>query len=68
MEQKSQNTDIFDSYIRGIDDQELKGILLKLKNEVRKPDASWEIVKKTLHSIWNKDKEAFINVIPLILK
>jgi hypothetical protein len=68
MKQKSQNIDIFDSYIRGIDDQELKGILLKLKNEVRKPDVSWEIIKKILHSIWNKDKEAFINVIPMILK
>jgi hypothetical protein len=68
MEQKIQNTDLFDNYLHGINDQELKGILLKLKNEVRKPDASWELVRKILHSLWNKNKETLIDIIPLILK
>ena len=51
MEQKSQDIDELDSYIREVNDQELKGVLLKLKNELRKPGASWEIVRKTLYSL-----------------
>ena len=68
MEQKSQDIDELDSYIRGVNDQELKGVLLKLKNELRKPGASWEIVRKTLYSLWNKNKDTFLDIIPLILK
>ncbi len=68
MEQERQDIDPLDSYIRGVNDQELKGILLKLKNEVRKPGASWEIVRKILHSLWIKNKETFIYILPLILK
>jgi hypothetical protein len=58
----------FDAYIRNIEDQELKGILLKLKNEMKKPDAPWETIKKILQSLLDKDKEVFEEVIPLILK
>ncbi|HEY7535117.1 MAG TPA: hypothetical protein VH878_04150 [Thermodesulfobacteriota bacterium] len=68
VEQNSQDIDVFDNYIRGIDDQELKGILLKLKNESRKPGASWEQVRKTLQALWNKNKEMLIDIVPLILK
>jgi len=31
-----------DSYIRKMEDQELKGLMLKLKNELRRPEATWE--------------------------
>jgi hypothetical protein len=58
----------FDAYIRSIEDQELKGILLKLKNEMRKPDVPWETIKKILRSLMDKDKEVFKEVAPLILK
>ncbi len=58
----------FDAYIRSIEDQELKGILLKLKNEMRKPDVPWETIKKILQSLMDKDKEVLKEVIPLILK
>lgn len=68
MEQKGQDIDELDSYIRGVNDQELKGVLLKLKNELRKPGASWEILRKTLYSLWNKNKDALIEILPFILK
>lgn len=68
MEQKGRDLDELDSYIRGVNDQELKGVLLKLKNELRKPGASWEIARKTLYSLWNKNKDALIEILPFILK
>ncbi len=58
----------FDEYIRRVEDQELKGILLKLKNEMRRPGASWESVRVIMTSLWNKKKEALIEVLSLILK
>jgi len=59
-------TDIetFDTYIRKVENQEIKGILLKLKNEIRKPDVTWESVKSILISLKQKDtiitKEIFL--------
>lgn len=58
----------FDEYIRRVEDQELKGILLKLKNEMRRPGASWESIRVIMASLWNKKKEALIEVLSLILK
>jgi hypothetical protein len=60
----SSDIETFDSYIRKVENQEIKGILLKLKNEIRKPDASWEAVKNVLISLKQKDtiitKEIFL--------
>jgi hypothetical protein len=67
-EQKGQEGEMFDAYIRKIEDQELKGILLKLKNEMRRSNASWESVRTVLASLWNKKREALIEILPLILK
>ncbi|MCK5709362.1 MAG: hypothetical protein KAI07_02380 [Deltaproteobacteria bacterium] len=54
----------FDTYIRKIDNQVIKGLLLKLKNEIRKPDVTWETVKNILSSLEQKDtvitKEIFL--------
>ncbi|MCK5392033.1 MAG: hypothetical protein KAJ31_06365 [Deltaproteobacteria bacterium] len=54
----------FDTYIRKIDNQVIKGLLLKLKNEIRKPDVTWETVKNILISLEQKDtvitKEIFL--------
>ena len=54
----------FDTYIRKIDNQEIKGLLLKLKNEIRKDDVTWETVKNILISLEQKDtvttKEIFL--------
>jgi hypothetical protein len=65
---KHQHFDTLDSYIRSIDDQELKGTLLKLKNEMRKPDAPWETVKALLQSLLSKHRETLVQILPLVLK
>ncbi|HSE84173.1 MAG TPA: hypothetical protein VLB01_06470 [Thermodesulfobacteriota bacterium] len=65
---KDQDNETLDSYIRKVRDQEIKGILLKLKNEIRKPDASWETVESLLTSLRNKDKEVHAEVLPFISK
>lgn len=65
---KSQNDETLDSYIRKVADQELKGILLKLKNEIRKPDASWETIESLLSSLRNKNKEVHAEILPFISK
>jgi len=63
-----ESSETLDSYIRKVEDQELKGLLLKLKNELRKPDASWDAVKSILESLYRKNSEAFGEVAPLIIK
>jgi hypothetical protein len=57
-----------DSYIKRMQDQELKGLLLKLKNELRKEDASWEGVRSILASLHTKDSGVFSEVAPLIIR
>jgi hypothetical protein len=57
-----------DSYIKRMQDQELKGLLLKLKNELRKEDASWEGVRSILESLYRKNSGVFSEVAPLIIK
>ncbi|MEW6143771.1 MAG: hypothetical protein AB1598_02020 [Thermodesulfobacteriota bacterium] len=57
-----------DSYIKRMEDQELKGLLLKLKNELRKEDASWEGVRSILESLHRKNSGVFSEVAPLIIK
>ncbi len=63
-----ENGETLDSYIRKIEDQELKGLLLKLKNEIRKPDASWDGVRSILDSLKRKNSGVFTEVAPLVLK
>ena len=65
---KHHSFDTLDTYIRNVEDQELKGTLLKLKNEMRKPDAPWETVKTLLQSLLNKHRETLMEILPLILK
>lgn len=55
-------------YIKNINDQELKVLLLKLKNEAHKTDATWEQIKEILRSLSNKNNKALTEVIPLLLK
>ncbi len=63
------NPDIetLDTYIRKVENQEIKGILLKLKNEIRKSDVTWESVKNILISLEQKDsksaKEIFLTLL-----
>jgi len=64
----NQDVETLDTYIRKIEDQELKGVLLKLKNEMRKPDASWEAVRTILSYLLNKNRKTLVEILPLILK
>lgn len=56
-----------DSYIKGIKDQNLKGLLLKLKNEIRKEENSWDEIKNVLKKISNYDTDTFYSVVDLII-
>ncbi len=55
-----------DSYIRKMEDQELKGLLLKLKNELRKPEVAWDPIKQILTTIRQKNSAAFTEISDLI--
>jgi len=58
----------FDTYIRTVENQEVKGILLKLKNEMRKPDITWEAVKTILISLEKKDPEITKEILLLLIQ
>ena len=66
-ENKNNKNDSFSTFIAGLKNQEIKILLLKLKNESKKPDVSWEQVKKILKNIGDKDEKMLKDVIPLIL-
>jgi len=61
-------TETLDTYIRKVENQEIKGILLKLKNEMRKPDVSWESVKTILVSVEEKDPIILKELFSLLIK
>ena len=63
-----ENGETLDSYIRKTEDQELKGLLLKLKNGIRKPDVSWDSVRSVLESLHRKNSRVFNEVVPLVIK
>jgi hypothetical protein len=57
-----------DTYIRKVENQEIKGILLKLKNEMRKPDVTWESVKTILGSVEQKNPIILKEIFSLLIK
>ena len=61
-------TETLDTYIRKVENQEIKGILLKLKNEMRKPDVTWESVKTILVSVEEKDPIILKELFSLLIK
>lgn len=61
-------TETLDTYIRKVENQEIKGILLKLKNEMRKPDVTWESVKTILVSVEEKDPTILKELFSLLIK
>lgn len=67
MEQNtSGDVQTLDSYIKGVKNQEIKGILLKLKNEIRKADVDTDLVQTILNSLKDKDPQAAKNAEELI--
>ena len=61
-------TATLDTYIRSVENQEIKGLLLKLKNEMRKSDVTWEAVKTILVPIERKDPQTAKDVLLLLIK
>lgn len=61
-------TESLDTYIRKVENQEIKGILLKLKNEMRKPDVTWESVKTILVSVEEKDPDMLKEIFSLLIR
>jgi len=57
-----------DSFVRSVNDQKLKALLLKLKNDIRKEDTYWDDVKQSLKKISTYDTKTLQKVIPLLLE
>lgn len=51
------------AYVKDLTDQEIKVLLLKLKNELRKEDVSWEQIREILAEIKSKDSRVLKDVI-----
>ena len=55
------------SYIKTLTNQEMKVLLLKLKNEIRKEDVAWEQIKEVLAEIKSKDGRVLKEIIPFLV-
>ena len=55
------------SYIKDITDQEIKVLLLKLKNEMRKEDVTWEQIQQVLAEIKSKDSQVLKDIISFLV-
>ena len=55
------------SYVKDLGDQEVKVLLLKLKNEIRKEDVTWEQIREILAEIKSKDSGVLKDIIPFIV-
>lgn len=64
---KNQAFEKLSEYIKGLKNQEVKVLLLKLKNELRKEDVTWQQVRDILSSIEEKDNKVLFDIMPLIL-
>ncbi len=58
----------FSVYIKNANDQEIKALLLKLKNELKKENVTWQNIKVLLNEIKRKNPEVLFDIIPLILE
>lgn len=67
-ERKNQESSQLDDLILNVTDQILKGILLKLKNEIRKPGVPWDAIKPILRSLDEKYREKLNEILPILLK
>lgn len=55
------------SYVKGVTDQEIKVLILKLKNEIRKEDVTWEQIREMLAEIKSKDGSALKDIISFLV-
>ena len=66
-ENKNDNNEQLSIYIKSITNQEIKVLLLKLKNEIKKPDIAWEEIKPVLTQINEKEPDVFKDIMPIII-
>ena len=59
--------DALSSYVKEVADQEIKVLLLKLKNEIRKEDVTWEQIRQILAGIASKDSGVLRDIIPFVV-
>mgnify|MGYP001210899372 CR=1 len=57
----------FKEILKQTDDQVLKGLILKVKNETMKDDIEWKIVRETLKELLEYDEIIFSSVVALIV-
>lgn len=55
------------AYVKDVTDQEIKILLLKLKNEIRKEDVTWEQIREILAEIKSKDGGALKDIVPFVV-
>ena len=55
------------AYVKNVTDQEIKVLLLKLKNEIKKEDVTWEQIKEILAEIKSKDSRVLKDIIPFLV-
>lgn len=55
------------SYVKDVTDQEIKVLILKLKNEIRKEDVTWEQIREILAEIKSKNASALKDIIPFVV-
>ena len=55
------------SYVKEVTDQDIKVLLLKLKNEIRKEDVTWEQIREILAEIKSKDASVLKDIIPFVV-
>ena len=54
-------------YIKELTDQEIKVLLLKLKNEMKKEDITWEQIRDILAVVNSKDETILPEIIPFLV-
>lgn len=55
------------AYVKDVTDQEMKVLILKLKNEIRKEDVTWEQIREILAEIKSKDGGALKDIVPFVV-
>ena len=55
------------AYVKDVTDQEIKVLLLKLKNEMRKEDVAWEQIREILAEIKSKDGRVLKDIISFLV-
>ena len=58
----------FKDILTNIDDQVLKGLVLKVKNECMKKDIQWSEVRVFLKNLKDYDEQIFLAVLNLVIE